>query len=892
MHKTSFNQRRVRYEDIHGIRQEYFDAFVEEANVQDMSRILDCGCGYGAISREILKRLDLTDKDGNYHVEIDLIDESDVQLKRAQEELAAWKENDSRRLCFKQGVFPEEGLLESHYDIVCAKMVLHEVPSDLARLQGKECAPTVDQATFLSGIVRSLRPGGKLLLWDLSLKESVREFFSEVIKMKDVLAGYASMVQRRNFLDTRSLTSLLQSSGLSLIREFHHVKYRVTTSKRLIPEFNGDKDKLERWHEHIRHLAASLDQKTLATIKYADEGSSIAFTVDVGLFRGDKPDSNTLIFEPFSSITKRVVSPGMGAENLRSVTLQSLASGRFAASLSPLNGVFRAGILTRAYGPQRSLCREGLDFVYNPQSPDRVREQVRAYLAYLMCLYAEAKFSKRTGTESTRSMSESLATVFSDTSSSSYLCATLLGETSIRVDLGSYSECAGSAVYSFPTSMNSLFEKALRIAQTNEDLICQESGMGNFFRLSTYVKLRDEHRADLDSLAEHLADELVAHARAMDFGLDSVVDIEHIVPSRLLDRFIASRSPFTHLRSYLIASGCAQCSYILPPSLLWGGGGGRVEDGAVIITSDLPMDAKRQRAAMDYTVGFWCGIGAIEAEEAARRDQMLHEQVARADAVSGFVHQANHIYGDEAKSGFSLMCFADLNSDASERSDISLQEIWIDLRDSAKYSNRQIEFEARSAQLRYAILMPGIVRTVIGSRSSSSVFGQRWITCPDSLMQNVVGAMVVPLMTIKSQRNRNFTCFGKQLAVKRIGQFPDNVLIPGGSLVEAILFETVWNAFRHGFWDGQDVAEVIINGRMHGGMNGPDIYELSVCNPSLANSLVESCTGLKYLRQFANSLGSMRDGEQIRLTISNSHVDRYYEYRVTLTLPWRSHKEV
>ena len=56
--KGGFDSRLVRYEDIHSITDTDFDELVKIIDAKQGDTILDAGCGYGAVTREILKRFD------------------------------------------------------------------------------------------------------------------------------------------------------------------------------------------------------------------------------------------------------------------------------------------------------------------------------------------------------------------------------------------------------------------------------------------------------------------------------------------------------------------------------------------------------------------------------------------------------------------------------------------------------------------------------------------------------------------------------------------------------------------------------------------------------------------------------------------------------------------
>src|ERR1039457_4141305 len=122
---TSFDQRIVRYEDIHSIQPSDFIALVDAAQIHGRCRILDCGCGYGAVTREVLLATERERLSGAANLAIDLIDESAVQVERAKRELAPWLHATGVTLAFINGTFPQDLILgSSQYDaIFCGRQV-------------------------------------------------------------------------------------------------------------------------------------------------------------------------------------------------------------------------------------------------------------------------------------------------------------------------------------------------------------------------------------------------------------------------------------------------------------------------------------------------------------------------------------------------------------------------------------------------------------------------------------------------------------------------------------------------------------------------------------------------------------------------------------------------
>jgi SAM-dependent methyltransferase len=262
--KTSFDKRVVRYEEIHSIQQNDFDAMVASAELSGDCRVLDCGCGYGAVSRELIKDTEQVRRSGTLKLSIDLLDESDVQLDRARQELAPQMEEIGTQLGFIRGSFPHA--TEDLYDVIICKMVLHEIRRE-------------EQMNFVNGVYDRLKKTGRFILWDLCLASDIAEFHRSVVKMKDMLVGYDTMVERRYFLSENELVELFKGSSFGGIEFVKRILYRFETHKRLNPEFGGDKVAFYRWEEYIRTLATAASPELLKRIEYEDRGDNICFNV-------------------------------------------------------------------------------------------------------------------------------------------------------------------------------------------------------------------------------------------------------------------------------------------------------------------------------------------------------------------------------------------------------------------------------------------------------------------------------------------------------------------------------------------------------------------------------------------------------------------------------------
>lgn len=269
---TAFDHRIVRYEQIHSIKAEDFHDLVKLANIGFKCRLLDCGCGYGAVVREVLRESKSLLCSPELDLEIDLIDESSVQLERAKEELQSWLQMPGVRLRFIRGVFPSA--LEpcmNVYDVVTCKMVLHEISKS-------------GQPMFIDSMYECLKKRGRCVLWDVCLSPDIADFYRSVIRAKDDLAGFDTMVLRRNFLTEEDIRNLFRHSAFGRVQFVKDIAYRFHTHNRLFPEFRGNVDRFKQWNETIRRLRTALTASSVLALGYRDDGEDISFDVRKVIF--------------------------------------------------------------------------------------------------------------------------------------------------------------------------------------------------------------------------------------------------------------------------------------------------------------------------------------------------------------------------------------------------------------------------------------------------------------------------------------------------------------------------------------------------------------------------------------------------------------------------------
>lgn len=200
MNENSYEKRVVSYEKIHSIDEKDFEALVSIVSPQNGEVVLDACCGYGSVS----KNLDQTIKKNNLDTKIVLLDSSDLQIQRAKENLG--EENFE----FVHSDARETPFPENYFDTVVNKMGLHEV--------GKE-----DQEKMLKEFYRIIKPGGKIVIWELALDNETQPLFSKIIMKKDELAGFDSLVRNRHFPKKEETISLLTEVGFQDAKVEHDV---------------------------------------------------------------------------------------------------------------------------------------------------------------------------------------------------------------------------------------------------------------------------------------------------------------------------------------------------------------------------------------------------------------------------------------------------------------------------------------------------------------------------------------------------------------------------------------------------------------------------------------------------------------------------------------------
>ncbi|HAA20121.1 MAG TPA: hypothetical protein DCR93_32835 [Cytophagales bacterium] len=267
-----YQNRLVKFENILNLTDEMFDRMVAVAELKPRQVVLDAGAGYGAVTRELMKRN--PDQGLEYH----LVEISHTQLERARYELAQFldpEEFHNATAFFNHDIL-ETYLPSAHYDRVIAKMLWQEIPQE-------------NQARLAREFFRLVRPGGKLILWQVLLDKEIEEFYRTIIREKDRLAGFDELVDNRHFPEKNNVIMELTAAGFSPVGLADQVPYQFESIKRLHTDFKGDFDKLWDWNEFILDHFYGLPEATQDRLGFNHEGQNIRLALEWGLFIADRP---------------------------------------------------------------------------------------------------------------------------------------------------------------------------------------------------------------------------------------------------------------------------------------------------------------------------------------------------------------------------------------------------------------------------------------------------------------------------------------------------------------------------------------------------------------------------------------------------------------------------
>jgi len=284
--KKGFDDRIVKYEYIHGNQQSDFQNMITAIDPKETDIILD-GCGgYMDISKRILNQFINNDR----KPEIYVWDESSVQLERAKAENILPEDH------LLQGDIIDISFPDNMFDKVIVKMGMHEIPLEKQRIAFLEC-------------YRVLKPGGKFIIWELSLpNDEIQKLFQEIIREKDRICGFDFLVENRYFQKHSELVELFNQAGFKNIKDEFPIKSHLSMERRLSEFVSKDrlemirtKGRIEHEHENLlsqfayerlkklcEYIREKVPEHLKEKLQFKDSGSNIEFVVDKIIMSGKK----------------------------------------------------------------------------------------------------------------------------------------------------------------------------------------------------------------------------------------------------------------------------------------------------------------------------------------------------------------------------------------------------------------------------------------------------------------------------------------------------------------------------------------------------------------------------------------------------------------------------
>ncbi|HYE17563.1 MAG TPA: class I SAM-dependent methyltransferase [Tepidisphaeraceae bacterium] len=612
---TSFDQRVVRYGSIHDVQPQHWKWFVEASCPEDGDVVLDCGCGYGECTKELLKQ-----SPGKAFF-VDLVDESPVQLERARRELLHEYAAGPSRLAFHLGrvadaAVPWRPPNDRKYDKIFLKMVLHEVgPEPAGRIAvaandaGGVPAEQSEQVRFLNELYGMLKPGGILVVWDVAVADQAAPFFREVIRQKDDLLGFQTLKERRYVmtpgdLEVRSRASLFGKS--EMVRLFH---CKFFTGRRLDEEFAGRADVYRAWVERIDDLYARYGQRANTAIQFRrysaehaapgeppdadDAGPHRWFIVDRAIWRLRRPDLLDLATIECDHAFDHHLTPSPRregqAEHLHQVIQHRLEKLAGCELLRRHGGLMRVTTYEISHDGVRQFSKDGLDYFYHHGTASEdvekfMRDIARAYFHHVAVVYT---------TDSGRvwpALTHFLRRQAEKSSSSSWLRVVLdTGEQVLHVTL-----CVGGD--SFKTVDVPVSGFSFGPPQTLHD---QDIGKLRLNGTQKCLRLGLGHKS--------------FDQAALDFLRDKPPGWP-VVPegSRFVDGIGGlEQESLLEFAQFLQDSGLKYGCYFMPPASMVTGGS-RSEDVAVFFSSREPLTSAEEGQLFAFLAKMWSDLRGVE----------------------------------------------------------------------------------------------------------------------------------------------------------------------------------------------------------------------------------------------------------------------------------------
>lgn len=263
MTSDGWNIRNVRYEHIHNVQESDMNLLAESLELSDTNTVADVMCGYGAVTKALF-----TWCGEGIKISAILVDCHSEQLDRSISELEN-NEHVTRLIGDARHTLFDPNSL----DRAVIKMGIHEVPK-------------VDQQLIVDNMFKALKPGGIFVTWDVAVDcEEVQILFQKIIREKDRLAGFDSLVKDRYFFTKEELVSYFKIAGFHSVECVKDISYRFSSKERLDSEFRNDIKILEKFNEYIRHV---VPEHLRSFVHYEDVKDTIYMTFNKAIVKGRK----------------------------------------------------------------------------------------------------------------------------------------------------------------------------------------------------------------------------------------------------------------------------------------------------------------------------------------------------------------------------------------------------------------------------------------------------------------------------------------------------------------------------------------------------------------------------------------------------------------------------
>ena len=265
--KNSYDDRIVNYEKVHELTREKLDRFAGIVAPNNGETILDVGAGYGIGTGAIINKYP------NVNAKYTVLEKSKVQIELAKTKLKNKVTPDffSNNISFHNSSIINCGLEKQSFDKITSKSFLHEIPKD-------------EKFTAIKEIFSLLKPGGTYIIWNYVLNAENCDFVRKLVKRKDELAGYDTLVNDRYFLTENELLAHLRQAGFRHIKEEFSYEYHLSTKSRMPDEFNNDINILREWNAYINEMLDNYDEAFRKKLKYRQEGDNIDIYFKEGFY--------------------------------------------------------------------------------------------------------------------------------------------------------------------------------------------------------------------------------------------------------------------------------------------------------------------------------------------------------------------------------------------------------------------------------------------------------------------------------------------------------------------------------------------------------------------------------------------------------------------------------